>query len=238
MHRPITAPLIITGLFGFAEFLWCIALSAHPDPFSPGSALLIVAGIVAYTAIATVGILLVRASWARWLALGTVVVTLAVGSLGDPYDAVSIAATVLSLIAVGGLVGPWLRIWLRQRPGTGAGPISTALPLAALAGLPLAGIAVPDALSAPALAVAFGGPVLAWAYARALRWGLWGLRVVLPILAIIAGAVAARWGTVWFLAYAAGVAVIAWTPEARDAQIPVQAPLPPPRVAPRSEGEG
>ncbi len=238
MHRPITAPLIITGLFGFAELLWCVALSAHPDPFSPGSALLVVTGIVAYTAIATVGILLVRASWARWLALGTTVVTLVVGSLGDPYDAVSIAATVGSLIAVGGLVGPWLRIWLRQRPGAGAGPITVALPLAALAGLPLAGISTPNALSAPALAVAFAGPILGWAYARALRWGLWGLRVVLPTLAIVAAAVAGGWGTAWLLAYAAGVAAIAWMPGARDAQIPVQAPLPPPRVAPRSEGEG
>jgi hypothetical protein len=235
MHRPVTAPVIVTGLFGIAEFLWSIQLTAHPDPFSPGSATLVVAGVVAYTAIATVGILLVRAPWARWLALCTAVVTVIVGSLDGKLGALPIAATAFSLLAVGGLAGPWLRIWLRQRPGPGAGPIAVALPLVALAGLPLAGIA--GATSAPGLALAFTAPALAWSYARSFRWGLWGLRVVQPALAIVASIAVGGWGAVWLLAYAAVVAVLAWSPDARDAQSPVRAPLPPPRVTPRSGGE-
>lgn len=236
MHRPVSAPLVITGLFALSELSWSIHITAQPDPFSPGSAMLIVAGIVAYTVIATVGILLVRAPWARWLALSTAVATLVLGSLGGSFGAVSIAATMLSLLAVGGLAGPWLRIWLRQRPRAGAGPVAVALPLAALSALPIAGVAAPDAPSGALLALAFAGPLLAWAYARAIRWGLWGLRLVAPPLAVVAAVSTAGWGAVWLLAYAVAVAVLAWLPAARDAQSPVRAPLPPPRVGPRPGG--
>jgi hypothetical protein len=237
MHRPITAPLIITGLFGIAEFLWSVRLTVYPAPFSPGSAVLVVAGVVIYTSIATVGILLVRAPWARWLAFATVVATLVLGSLGETIGALAITATALSLVAIGGLAGPWLRIWLRRRPGSGAGPIAAALPLVALSALPLAGIAAPDALSPAVLAVAFAGPLLAWAYARAFRWGLWGLRVVTPALALIAAVATGGWGAAWLVAYAASVVALSWMPAAGEAQSPVQAPLPPARVSPRSGGE-
>ena len=233
MHRSVSAPLVITGLFALSELLWSIRITARPDPFSPGAAMLIVAGIVAYTVIATVGILLVRAPWARWLALSTAVATLVLGSLGGSFDAVAIAATVLSFLAVGGLAGPWLRIWLRQRPGAGTGPVAVALPLAALCALPVAGIAAADAVSVVLLALAFTGPLLAWAYARALRWGLWGLRLVAPLLALGAAVSTGGWGALWLTAYAVTVASLAWQPAARDAHSPVRAPLPPPRVAPR-----
>lgn len=237
MHRPVTAPLIVTGLFCTAEFLWSIQLTADPDPFSPGSATLVVAGVVVYTAIAAVGILLVRAPWARWVALVVAITTLFLGSLGGTPGAFPITATVVSLLAVGGLAGPWLRIWLRQRPGAGAGPVAVALPLVALFGLPLAGIAAPDAPSPVVLAVAFAGPLLAWAYARALRWGLWGLRLVAPALALTAAVSVDGWGSAWLVAYAVSVAAVAWTTAAAEAQSPVQAPLPPPRVTPQPGGE-
>jgi hypothetical protein len=233
MKRSASPPLIISGLFAVAELLWSISLTVSPEPFSPGSSALVVAGIVLYTVIAIVGMLLVRAPWARWLALTTAVCTVVVGALGGEPDPLSITAAVLSLVAIGGLAGPWLRIWLRQRPGAGAGPIAVALPLVAIAALPLAGLASVESATPAALTLAFAGPVLAWAYARGLAPGLWGLRLAAPALALIAAVAAGTWGSAAFLAYGTTVGILSWSPAARDAMSPVQAPLPPPRATPQ-----
>jgi len=235
MKRPASPSLIISGLFAVAELLWSVRLTVSPEPFSPGSSALIVAGIVLYTVIAVVGMLLVRAPWARWLALTTAVCTVVVGALGTDVDALSITAAALSLVAVGALAGPWLKIWLRQRPGAGAGAIAVALPLAAMAALPLAGLASVESAAPAALILAFAGPLLAWAYVRGFASALWGLRLAAPALAIVAAIATATWGSAAFLIYGATVGVLAWSPAARDALWPVQAPLPPPRVAPHSE---
>jgi len=235
MKRSVSPPLIITGLFAVAELLWSIRLTMSPEPFSPGSSALVVAGIVLYTVIAVVGMLLVRAPWARWLAFTTAVCTVVIGALGADVDTPSITAAALSLVAIGGLAGPWLRIWLRQRPGAGAGAIAVTLPLTAIAALPLAGLASVESATPAALTLAFAGPLLAWAYARGLAAGLWGLRLAAPALAFIAAIATATWGSAAFLIYGTTVGILAWSPAARDALSPVQAPLPPPRVAPHSK---
>jgi hypothetical protein len=235
MKRSANAPLIISGLFAVAQLLWSVRLTISPDPFSPGSSALIVAGIVAYSVISIVGILLVRAPWARWLALATATCTLVLGTLGGDVDAMVIAAAVLSLVCIGALAGPWLRIWLRQRPGTGAGPIAVALPLAAIAALPLTGVISTQSATPAALILAIVGPVLAWAYVRGFALGLWGLRLGAPALAFVAAIAESTWASAAFMTYGALVGGLAWTPAARDALFPVRAPLPPPRETPRSK---
>lgn len=238
MRRSASPLLIISGLFAQAELLWSIRLAVFPEPFSPGSSALLIAGIVLYTVIAVVGMVLVRALWARWLALATAICTVVLGSLGGAFDALALVAGVSSLVAIGGLAGPWLRIWLRQRPGAGAGAVAVALPLAAIAALPLAGLASVDAPTPATLVVAFAGPVLAWAYARGFSLGLWGLRLLVPVLALVAALATGVWGGPGYVVYGTAVAILAWAPGARDALSPVQAPLPPPRVAPEPGREG
>lgn len=229
-ERQVSAPLVIAGLFASAELAWVIHLGLSPDPFSPGAAALMIGGVVVYTSIALVGMLLVRAPWARWLALGITSATLVAGSLGGISDALSLGAVILSLLAVGGLAGPWLRIWLRHRPGAGTDAAAVALPLAAIGALPIAGLASIDATSPATLVLAFTGPALAWAYARGFRWGLWGLRVALPIAAIVAALASDGWASFALLfAFGLVVTALAWLPGASDALSPVQAPLPPPR---------
>jgi len=99
--RPSTnAPIVVSSLFVVAQLLWSIQLALRPDPFAAGSATLIVAGITVYTVIAVVGILLVRALWARWLALATTIATLTLGSLGRFEDVLPYAAAAVSLLAV------------------------------------------------------------------------------------------------------------------------------------------
>jgi hypothetical protein len=227
---------MISSLFVVAELLWSIQLALRPDPFTAGSATLIVAGIAVYTVITVVGILLVRALWARWLALATTIVTLTLGSLGRFDHVLPYAAAAVSLLAVGGLTGPWLRVRLRQHPEVGVPPQALLLPLVATLALPLAGIASPDGPTLPCLVVAFCGPVLSVAYVRAAPWGLWALRTGLPILAVVAGISTGWWGAAAFIAYGSAVAVLSWSSEARDAMTPVLAPLPPPRAAPHTGG--
>ena len=230
MARQISAPLIIAGLFAASELVWVIRLGLSPEPFAANSVALVIAGAVVYTAIAVVGMLLVRAPWARWLALSVAVATLLVGALGGIADFLSIGAVVVSLLAIGGLAGPWLQIWLRQRPGAGTGAAAVALPLVAIGALPLAGLASADSVTPIALLFAVAGPVLAWAYARGFRLGLWGLRVALPAAALGAAFAAGGWaGAAACTAFGLGVAVLAWSPGAADALSPVQTPLPPPR---------
>lgn len=231
MKRSANPPLIISALFVAAELLWSIRLTISPEPFSPGSSALIVAGIIIYSVIAVVGMLLVRAPWARWLALSTAICTPIIGAFGGVTRPLAIAATTMSLAAIGGLAGPWLRIWLRQRPGAGVGAAAVSLPLVAVAALPLAGLASVGSPNPVALALAFVGPVLAWAYARGFSIGLWGLRTVAPMLALGAAIATGTWRASAFVIYGASVGVLAWSAGARDALSSVQAPLPPPRAA-------
>jgi hypothetical protein len=232
MRRVANAPILISGVFATAQILWSMHLAIEPDPFATGSAVLIISGIVAYTVVATVGILLVRAPWARWLALSVTIATLIVGTLDGVDTALSIVAATMSLVAVGGLAGPWLRIWLRQRPGAGIGPAAVSLPLVSIAALPLAGLASPAGLTLPAGAIALAGPVFAWAYARAFPWGLWALRFVVPPLAVLAAFAADGWGIGAFAIYGVVVSGLAWSPGARDALSPGRSRLPSPRVGP------
>jgi hypothetical protein len=237
MKRSASPPLIISGLFAAAELLWSIRLTVSPQPLSPGSSALVVAGIVLYTVIAVVGILLVRAPWARWLALTTAVCTVLIGALAADVDALSITAASFSLLAIGGLAGPWLKIWLRRRPGAGVGTIAVALPLTAIVALPLAGLASFESTTPAALALAIAGPVLAWAYARGFTLGMWALRLAAPMMALVAAIAAGTWGAIAFVTYGVAVGILAWSPSARDALSPVQVPLPPPRATPQP-GQG
>ncbi len=65
MPQWITAPNIASAFFAASSLLTTTLLAIDPEPFSPGSAVLIALGVLAYTVLALVGILLVRAPWAR-----------------------------------------------------------------------------------------------------------------------------------------------------------------------------
>jgi hypothetical protein len=231
VSKPVNAPLVISSLFATSEFVWSIRLAVDPEPFAAGSIALIIGGAIIYTIIAVVGVLLVRAPWARWLALVTTVATLLLGSLGRFDTVLPYVAALLSLIAVGALAGPWLRIWLRQRPGVGISWKAVALPLLALLSVPLAGLSAPHGPTVPGLIAVIAGCGSTIAYVRAVPWSLWAMRIALPLVGLAAGLSATGWGVAAFVAYALVVGGLAWSSDARDALSPVQPPLPPPRVA-------
>lgn len=228
------APSAVSALVALSGLAWAVHLALDPDPFAGSSAIVIAAGIVVYTIIAVVGILLVRAPWGRWIAFATLGAGLTVGIVTGFDDAAALVGSSLSLLAVGGLSGPWLRVWLRQRPSaTAPEPKAALLPLAALALLPLTGFVSPEGLG-PALAVlAVSAVVLAVGYARAGASALWGLRLALPVLTFWAALGLTAVGAVVLLTAGTGVVWLAWTPSARRAIRKPAPPLPAPRRKPK-----
>lgn len=230
----LSAPYVISGVLTASSLLSAAVLLADPDPLVTGAAVLITTGIVIYTLIAISGILLVRAPWARWLGLGTTIGALILTAITGFGSAWAYLAALASLGAIAGLSGPWLRVWLRQRPGMGPEQKAVALPIIALGALPVAGLAAWSGLTWLVVAAALLGPLAAWGYARAWRWGLWALRLGYPLVAIGAAAQVGLPGGLLLGAHAAVVAVLAWSAEASRAQLPIGGTLPAPRYRRRT----
>lgn len=235
MLQRITAPYVVSALFAASSLLTTTLLVFDPEPFSPGSAALIALGLLAYTVIALVGILLVLAPWARWLALATTLSALVIAAIVGFDSALAVASAVVSLTAVAGISGPWLTLWLRRGPGTGPEPRAVALPVLAVGAAPVVGFASWSGLAITAVVFAVLGPIGGWAYARALRWGLWVLRLGYPVAAVVAATQVSRPGATLLILYGAVVAVLAWSPEASRAQRPISARLPAPRRRRRTQ---
>ncbi|GMQ84494.1 MAG: hypothetical protein BMS9Abin07_0058 [Acidimicrobiia bacterium] len=231
----VAPPYVVCALFAVSSLLTASLLVFDPEPFSPGSALLITLGLLAYTVIALVGILLVHAPWARWLALTTTLGALVIAAIVGFDSPVAIVSTVVALIAIAGISGPWLTLSLRRRQGSGPEPRAVALPLLAIGAAPIVGFASWSGLATAAVVVSVLGPLGGWAYARALRWGLWVLRLGYPVAAVVAATQLHPAGATLLIVHAAAVAVIAWSPQASRAQRPISAELPAPR--PRRRGQ-
>ena len=84
--------------------------------------------------------------------------------------------------------------------------------------------------------------VLAFAYLRAWPWGLWGLRLVLPVAGVWASFSSPWPGAVAIALWVAGLVTLAWSrPAARaisDATPPLPAPRPRRRPSRPSDGQG
>ena len=225
----LTPPSVISGVLTGSSLWSAAVLLSDPDPFAIGAAALISIGVLGYTLIAVAGILLVRAPWARWLGLSTTIGVLLITAITGFDSAWAYLAIAVSLAAVAGLSGPWLKVWLRQRPGTGPEPKAVALPLIATGAPLVAGLAAWPGLTALVIAAAMLGPVAAWGYGRAWRWGLWALRIAYPVMAVAAGAQVGWPGGLLLGGHGVVVSVLAWSAEASRAQLPIGTTLPAPR---------
>lgn len=224
-----SAPYVVSGLLAGSALGLTLVLLIDTEPLTPGAALLIAVGVWLYTVVAIAGILLVRAPWARWLGLGTAIAVAVAIAVAGFDSAAAILTAAVSLAAVAGLAGPWLTVWLRRQPGMGPEPGAAALPLVAIGAPLVAGIA---AWNGPTISVAIAavlGVVGASAYARADRWGLWLLRLVYPIAAVVAGVqLGLAWGAL-LVAHGVAVTLLAWSRQASRAQRSIGAVLPAPR---------
>jgi hypothetical protein len=206
-----------------AGFVWGMRLITAPAPFDGGSGALLGISLVIGAAVATLGLVLARGRWARRLALGLLAVQVGLAVVMDlaGWGIVALGATAASIVLV---AGPWLDGFLRRLP-----PAEPIPPAAMTLGLGL--IVVPGILAATSpggveevhWAAALISLATAWAFARALRVGLWSARTIVPVLLVAAGVASTLVGALASMAMAVGVAALAWSPSVNRAVTPLLA---------------
>lgn len=224
-------PYMIAALVFLAPAAWGLHLGLDPEPFALSSAAVIAIGLLLGGLISVAGLLLSRGRWAKNLARVVIAATLLLAVVVEPAPTYW-GALGLSALATIGVTGPWLKGWVREfaaADGPGTRPIL--LVFGALALVPAVGVASPGGLEFTHGVLGGAAVLLGWAYARAEIWGLWGLRLALPILAI-GSILQSPWGGRALLVTLVGAVVwLAWTSDARRAVQPLLDRLPGPRVA-------
>ena len=204
-----------------------VALLLFPDPFDTGSAALIAVGLMIATVTALSGLLLARAPWGQWGLIATTIIAMATASvLGGAAMWVTLIAGAVALV---GLLGPWLRLWVRhQTLAESPGPIPITLTsVGAVATLYVGFCAAQGAHWSHVLvaAITVVGSVL---YGRGNRIGIMVLRIAVPITAAFAAANTEPLGAVALLLGGVTIGVLAWLPAASRTTKVITPPLPTP----------
>lgn len=225
------APYVITATVVLTAAAWAIQLGVSPAPFAPGAAAVLALGIAIFAVVAAAGLLLSRGRWAPRLAIIITVAEISLAVVIEEFTVWAVVGIIGAVLSLIGLLGPWLKGWIRERPSAeGPGPKAMGVAFGALALVPAVALSSPAGLD-PAHGILGGaGLLLAWGYTRAQLWALWGIRLVLPILALPALYVS-PWPGKILLAAIVGVTVgLSWTREAFLAVSPLMERLPGPRV--------
>jgi hypothetical protein len=220
-------PIVIGATAFLAVVIGSIAAVIESGPISPSSLVMILLGLNSVALTGLAGLILVRAPWSRWVLSASVVAGTALGSIGGgPWFWVVLG---IGMVAVVGLSGPWLTLWVRQRPV--AEPLGY-VPVALLASSGVApilvGLAAYQGVDASHWLLVLVVVASAWAYGRGLPFGIWGLRVVVPLSGGMASLQTAPAGNIVIATGALMVMVLAWTPEARQVTAVITPPLPAP----------
>lgn len=232
------APRLIAVLMVVGASLWSLAVSTQPDdPFSTDAAVLVSIGLLMFSVIAAVGLLLPRGRWARnlsrMLLLFQVVLAATV-----PLRGWALAALFATGLGIVGIQGRWLDGWLRRLPvaeGPGVKPIAFALGCLAL--VPLIGVASPGGVDIRQGLLGALGVVVAWGYSKAQLWGLWLGRLGLPVISLVAASSAPALGAAAILLAGGALTVLAWSADTRLAISPLMDSLPGPRqIKPNTRG--
>ncbi len=211
----MTAPIAIAILLALSNVSWAAQMITDPDPWAGFGPVSFVIGASIVAVLAIVGLLLGRAPWSLHITaiLGA---TYIVGYLtisapnGFGYAALGFAA-----LAVVAAYGPWLKTWMRKRPSAiGPGRVPSIMMLVALFAPLGTALVQPARVSIVYLALAVVAVVGTWAYSQAHVWGLWTLRIGIPV-ASVATAVAATtvWAVAAVIAYGVTLTVLTWRPE-------------------------
>lgn len=211
----MTVPISIAILLALANVAWAAQMMTAPGPwegFGPG---LFVIGSTIVVIVAIVGLLISRARWALHLtALVGGAYASAYLAITSPnwfgYTALGLAA--FSVIAV---YGPWLGTWMRKRPSAlGPGRIPSNMMLLGLFAPLVSALIQPGRVSFVYATLAVVAVVAVWAYAQAHVWGLWGLRLGVPLATAVTAIAASTFGAVVaIIAYGLVLTGFAWRPE-------------------------
>ena len=232
------APYLVTALFVLTAGAWIMQLGVAPAPFAPEAGAVLAMGLAIFAIIAAAGILLSRGRWAPRLAIVITVFEMGLIIVIEDLTAWAIVGTIGGILSLIGLTGPWLKGWIRERPSA-EGPGSKAMGVAfgALSLVPAVALASPAGLELAHGILGGAGLLLAWGYVRAHLWALWGIRLVLPVLALPALYVSPWPGKILLATIVAITVGLSWSREALLAVSPLMSHLPGPRVAVPPPGE-
>ncbi len=204
-----------------------IALLVAPDPFDTGAAALIAIGLMIAVVSALSGLLLARAPWGQWGLVAATIVAMGIASLLGGFA--MWATLILGAIALVGLLGPWLRLWVRhQTLAEAPGPVPIALiSVGAVATLYIGLCASRGAHWSHAVAalVTVAASVL---YGRGNRIGIYLFRIAVPVAAAVAAANTETVGAIALLVAGVAIGVAAWLPAASRTTTVITPPLPAP----------
>lgn len=220
-----------------AALAWVVTLLVDPGPFPQSSTVLIGVGLLAISTTAVVGLVVTGARWAHRLAMVSVAGTLAIATL-RPIDTVWWLGLVLSAAAAAVIFLPSVTAGVRKLPSAdGPPPAAVIPPLALLASPLLVGLFSSGAPPLAALIVGLSAPLFAYFYTRVLPGGLWGVRLLWPLLALwVSPALGVPAGVVTAL-LAIVIAGFAWRPEVKASYHPPREvgstfPIPPEMTPP------
>ena len=206
-----------------AGLVWGLRLINAAAPFADGSGALLAIGLLVVSAVSSLGMVLARGIWARRVS-GAVLAVEVVLALVMDLDLWGVIALAVTLFAIGLVAGPWLDGFLRRLPPSE--PIPTAamalgLGLAAAPGL--LAVFSPGGIEVVHWVAALVALATAWAFARALRVGLWSARVLVPIVLIAAAVASSPPGLFGGLALAMTCVALAWSSSVNRAVTPLLA---------------
>ena len=217
-----------------AVLSWTAVVALGAD-LSSHSTLRVGISMILTATIATVGIVVASARWARRLAMVAVVMG-PLAAASAPLDTLWVAALILTAAAAAVLLSP--RLAVRKLPSA-TGPPANAVILPLVLVISPFAYGLTGAGSPPWAVLLAGGAALvaAFLYARVIRGGLLAVRYVWPMLALGLLFAMETPAAVTSAFLAVAVVALSWSPEAKAAfhpprQVGTTLPIPP-ELSPR-----
>jgi len=212
---------LATTLLGASAFV------AEPNSFDPVAALVVFIGLGVVGLTGFVGLVLARAPWGRWTLLATMLFGLVLASVAGGW--VFWVALALGSIATVGLTGPWLTLWLRQAAVVDApGPVVIILMSVAAGAILWVGLSTGSGFQVVHVALIATVVASSRGYGRGQAWGIWGLRIAVPVVGAAGVYVTGGRGQLLLLMGIVGITILAWLPHAKRATAVITPPLPAP----------
>lgn len=219
---------VAIGVTAFISIVFgSVAFILDSTILSPGSATMVLIGFIGLGLGGLAGLLLVRAPWSRWLLGSTVGVVLLLASSGNAT--LFWLSLGLGAVAIVGLAGPWLTLWVRREPVADAlGKVPVALIASGALAPILLGLGAADGVTWMhwmTVALTAGS---AWAYGRGVPLGIWGFRVAVPIVGLTTALATPGPGRYLIGAGAIATGAAAWSRAASRVTAVITLPLPAP----------
>lgn len=225
-------PLAIGALSFLAIVVGSVAFALDTPTVAPDAAAMLLIGTIGIGLGGLTGLLLVRAPWSRWILAADILIVSILASVGGGL--IFWFSLALGLAAIIGLAGPWLTLWVRRQPvADQLGRVPVLLISSGALAPVVVGLSSYQGIRTLHWIAVGVVMVSAWAYGRGLWFGIWGFRVVGPVVGFFAAAQSATPGSAVIAAGALALGAAAWMPQARQVTAVITPPLPAP--APRKE---